>query len=169
MHCLVIGLVCVWILARVLRGRRGCGPSWRGPSRWGPSWRGPSWRGWGGRGRGGRYWALRRLFERLDTTPGQEKEIRTAVDEVAEVAESLKVELRDSRGAVADALRAETLDVDTMAELMTRHDDKLDALRKAAVGALARVHETLDAEQRKRLANWIGRGPRSAGPYRSPA
>ena len=155
----IIGLVCLWALLRVVRGRRGCGPMWRGHG----------WRGRGWRGRGGRYWMLRRLFERLDTTPGQEKEIRSAVDEVAEVAESLAGELRDSRGAVADAFRADAFDMDTMADLMTRHDDKLDSLRKAAVGALARVHETLDAEQRKRLASWLGRGPRWSGPYRSPA
>ena len=81
----IIGLVCLWGLSRVLRGRHGCGPGWRGRGWHGRGWRG---RGWSGGGRAGRYWMLRRVFEKLDTTPGQEREIREAVDEVATVAEA---------------------------------------------------------------------------------
>jgi hypothetical protein len=44
-----------------------------------------------------------------------------------------------------------------MGELFARHDASLDEIRRATVGALAKTHEALDEEQRKRLGNMIER------------
>jgi Spy/CpxP family protein refolding chaperone len=152
-----IGLACLYGLVRVLRSGRGyaCGGSWR------------SRRGWGRDGGGRHHFFLRHMFERLDTTPGQEKEIKRAVDEVMDAARALKDDLGDTREQVGKAFESDSFDAETMADLLTRNDDKLDGVRKAIVGALARVHETLDAEQRERLAHFLRRGPRWRGPYRS--
>lgn len=132
---------------------------------------------WGGRGReGGRWagerssWMLRWLFERLDTTPGQEKVIRSAVDELFAKARDFKKTVQDSRGDVARAFRAEDFDAEVMGDVFARQDGAIDELRKAAVGTLARVHDALDPEQRARLAELLesmpGRSWRG-GPYRS--
>jgi Spy/CpxP family protein refolding chaperone len=152
-----VGFACLYGLVRVLRGNRGyCG---------GGSWR--SRRGWGRKRGDKHHFFLRRMFERLDTTPGQEKEIKRAVDEVMDAARALKDDLGDTREQVGKAFEGESFDVETMADLLTKNDEKLDAARKAIVGALARVHETLDADQRGRLADFLRRGPRWGGPYRS--
>ena len=52
-----------------------------------------------------------------------------------------------------------------LGDAFARHDDALERARKAAVGALAKLHDALDERQRRILANWLearGRG----GPYR---
>jgi len=123
----------------------------------------------GHRGRHGRRFILRHLFEELETTPGQEKVIKGAVDEVTEAVHGFKSQLHRSRGTLADVLRSDAVDENVLGELLSHHDDELDAVRKALVGALARVHDALDEGQRKRLADLLESGPRfrGFGPYRS--
>lgn len=163
----VVGLACLWGLVRVIRGGRcyggACGGGWRS-RRWG----GPPWkRGWDD-DRGG-FW-LRGVFERLDTSPGQEKEIKKAVNEVKDAASALKDDLHATRQDVANAFKSDSFDADSMAELLTRHDGKLDELRRAVVGGLARIHAALDEEQRQELARVLSRRGRwHGGPYRSHA
>jgi hypothetical protein len=154
----LVGVTCLWGLVRVLRG----GPRARGPWGWHRRHGGPPWDR-----EGSRYFLLRRLFEELDTTPGQEKEIRRAVDEVTEAAEGLKDRLYDTRNDLGKALRGEVFDEALMTELWTRHDEPIDELRKAVVGALGRIHGALDDDQRKRLASWLQRRRPWGGPYRS--
>ncbi len=183
----VIGLACLFGLARVIRGgRRGCGRGWYG-RRWqyagcgpgGGSWHGGScghgggWEhdedhhghhGWRERARWG---FMRGLFERLDTTPGQEKVVKSAFDEVRKAAEGVKDDLMAARGDVAKAFRSEAFDESIAGDLLSRHDAKMDELRKTLVGALAKIHGALDPEQRERLARFLERGPRPwGGPYR---
>ncbi len=112
---------------------------------------------------------LRRLFEELDTTPGQEREIRAALDDVMISAANLKDRIQDSRADLGKAFGGEAFDEEIMAELLTQHDEPLDELRRAAVGGLARVHAALDPEQRQRLAHWLKRSRPWGGPYRCPA
>lgn len=148
-----VGIACLWGLFRVLRGGRG--PWHRG-----------------GRGcHGGRRWGfMRGLFDDLDTTSAQERVIKDAVGEVKRAAEDLRDGVFDAKGEVADAFRQDQFDAEAMAEVLSRFDDKLDELRKSFVGALARVHETLDADQRAELARLMGRARRRwGGPYRSHA
>ena len=155
----LIGFLCLALLISVLRGsRRGCG---RG--------RGRGWHGGGRRHRGGgpgRFIGF--LFDRLETTPGQEKEIRGAIDDLFEKAGELKREGRSSRNDVAKLLRTESLDETILGELFTRHDDRLRDLQKAFADALGRVHQSLDPEQRERLATILEgeHGPSFGGPYR---
>src|SRR5687767_10870911 len=75
-------------------------------------------RGWGG----GRRWMLRRVFQRLDTTPGQEKVILDAVDRVQAAARGLWGEVRESRRAVGQALRGERFDGAGLKEAYARQD-----------------------------------------------
>ena len=158
----LIGFASLVGLIAVLKRGRGCGRGWHG----GHHHHRHGWRG-GHRGGGRRGW-LRFLFQKLDTTPGQEKEIAAAVDGFVEQARELKREGKTSRDDVAKLLRTESLDEVTLGELFGRHDERLRELHKAFADALGRIHQSLDPEQRARLAELIegGHGPGFGGPYR---
>jgi hypothetical protein len=120
---------------------------------------------WGGFGRGG--FVLRALSERLDATPAQEKVIAEALREVREAFMKHRGELRGSRGDVAKAVRAESFDEVLFGELFARHDAAIEELRKTVMGALAKVHASLEPGQRDELARIIESGPfgfRGRGP-----
>jgi hypothetical protein len=183
----VIGALSLYGLIKVLTWGRGgaCGGGFRrgyGHHGWGGGWhsRGHGWGGdearegggrWGGgQGWGGQSFWLRGLFGRLDTTPGQEKVIRQAAQEIFAAGAPLKSELEDTRRDIARAVRTGTVDAVAMGELFARHDEKLREARQAFVGALAKVSEALDEDQRKRLADLIDRQGQGwsgfGGPYR---
>ncbi|MGZ3461625.1 MAG: periplasmic heavy metal sensor [Archangium sp.] len=111
-----------------------------GPGRW-------SWRG-----------RMRWLFERLDTSPGQEKVIVQAAEDLTESFEKLRDELSASRATLARALRGETFDSASMTELDARHDELLANLRRALRTSLSKIHEALDARQRRELADLLEHG-----------
>ncbi len=123
--------------------------------------------GWGPRG-DGRMGMLWHLFERLDTTPGQEKVIREAVEELRETARGMRREMRASGDDVSRAMRGESFDETVMGDMFARHDDRIRELQKAFVGAMAKIHDALDERQRARLADFLESGPRMGfgGPYR---
>ncbi|MBZ4416728.1 periplasmic heavy metal sensor [Myxococcus sp. RHSTA-1-4] len=119
--------------------------------------------------RGGRHWhhhragrwgraRLRWLFERLETSPGQEKVIVKTVDEVMEAFAKVRDEVGPSRAALGRALRGEQFDGAALRELYTRHDVALDNLRRTVQGGLAQVHEALDPRQRRELADLLEHG-----------
>lgn len=131
-------------------------------------------RHWHHHGRGGRWgWRgrLRWLFERLETSPGQEKVIVKAAEEVFEAFDKLRDEVGPSRAAIGRALRGEQFEGAALRELFTRHDATMDTLRRTLQGSLAQVHEALDPRQRRELADLIehgfGQGWRH-GPYGGP-
>jgi Spy/CpxP family protein refolding chaperone len=119
--------------------------------------------------RGGGFW-LRGIFQRLDTTPGQEKVIREEFEKLKDKFSDMRGEWNATGNDVGRAMRSESFDETILGDLFARHDDKLRELRKEMVGALARIHDALDERQRARLAEMLERGPgfRSwGGPYRS--
>jgi Spy/CpxP family protein refolding chaperone len=146
--------------------------------------------GWGGRGGGwGRRWGrgggigrsfwLRALFARLDTTPGQEREIRAALEEMHERALSAKSDLPETRTNIAKAVAGESFDDAAFEAVSARVDATAEKMKDAFASALKRIHGVLDAKQRERLADLVGKGfgrwgrggPSSGegGPYRSGA
>jgi len=161
-----IGFLCLALLIAVVRGGRRCGRGWHGGHRRGRhrgGWRGGDWK------ERGRAHFLGAVFDRLDTTPSQEKEIRGAVEELFERSTDLRREGERSRNDVAALLRTESLDETILGELFARHDERLRDLQKAFADALGRVHQALDPEQRRRLAALIESGPGGpgwGGPYR---
>jgi len=167
----VVALVKGLIWRRRMRYAMGFGGGGCGP---GAQFSGPPWaRGWrrnGGRGGGiGRSFWLRALFSRLDTTPGQEREIRAALDELRATALDAKTTLKDSRDGVARAVKGEVFDELAIGEATIKLDAATGAVKAAFEAALRKIHATLDAKQRERLAEILERGPRGfrGGPYRS--
>lgn len=149
----LFGTVCLIGLVKVLRAER-CARRWRNH---------------GGFRRGRSFW-LRGLFERLDTTPGQEKVIKQSVDDLFDATRGLRRELDHSRHELADALRKGVVDETSLSEMFARHDEKLREVRTTAVGALAKITDALDEEQRRDLADLVERSMRKSmfrgGPYR---
>ncbi|MBX3260651.1 MAG: periplasmic heavy metal sensor [Labilithrix sp.] len=160
-----------------------CGPSFGGrggrcDGRDAAGWGRGGWgrRGWGGWGRsgglGGSFW-LRAVFARLDTTPGQEREIRGALEDLQRTARDARDGLKGARADLARAVRGESFDRDAAAEAGGRADAAVATAKDAALSALERVHAVLDPHQRERLAALLAEGPgggrRRGGPYRDAA
>ncbi|WNG38769.1 periplasmic heavy metal sensor [Archangium violaceum] len=111
-----------------------------GPGRW-------SWRG-----------RMRGLFERLDTSPGQEKVIVQAADDLTEAFEKMRDELSATRAAVARSLRNEAFDSAALTELDARHEELVANLRRTLRTSLSKIHEALDPKQRRELADMLEHG-----------
>lgn len=162
----IFGTVCLIGLVRVLR--RGGG--WHGHGHWGHHAYGPAYGPGAGFG-GPRRWFLRSLFERLETTPGQEKAIVAALDELRENRKVLRIEAEQTRGDLGRAVAGGLIDDSTLEETFARHDRQLAQLRVSFVEALKKITEVLDERQRKQIAGLLEGGLGGwrggfRGPYR---
>jgi hypothetical protein len=109
----------------------------------------------------GKRFVLRSLFERLDTTPGQEKVIARAFDEIKEALSSARGDWNASKVRMADALRGTEFDHEAVGDAWAKHDTAFEAMRLKIATSMQEVHEALDDKQRKILADLIERG----GPF----
>lgn len=121
------------------------------------------WR-WGrsgrhGSGGGPRRWMLRRLFEHLDTTPGQEKVVAGAVEQAERVMWQARAQVFRARTAYAKAMRGETFDTAAVNEAFDAQQASVDEVKKAVREGLQAVHEALSPEQRAKLADLVEFGP----------
>lgn len=112
----------------------------------------------GHHGRFGRF-GLHAALEHLDTTPGQEKAILAALDELQDAAAEVRSNFGSSRKDLGAAIRAERLDEEALGSLLARYSSELSDLGGKAIVALARIHDVLDDQQRKRLARLVEAGP----------
>jgi hypothetical protein len=166
---LFIGTLCLFALLATLRRRRyayfmgyGPHPFWgHGPRACGRS---RSYhdleRDWGFRGRRerGRRVFMYDMFRRLDTTPGQEKEIVRLVEGARQrVGETLH-ELAGARHELAAALGSEVLDGAALDAAFRRGGELFANLGGELQRALSGIHEALDPEQRRQLAELIADG-----------
>ena len=129
--------------------------------------------GWRGGWRGGRDWGgedddagpgpvlLRGLFERLSTTPGQEKVIAEALKDLRAAFKKSAEEKAKGAKEVAEALRSDDFKTENMGEAFAHLEEGTNAVRDATFSALAKIHEALDERQRKILADIVGRGGRA--------
>jgi Spy/CpxP family protein refolding chaperone len=164
----IVGTLCLLAFYKLARRGRGCHGRHH---RHGP------WGGWGPGHHPGERWMLRMIFERLDTTPGQEKVIAHAFEQARDAMRAAARAVRDSREDVARALRADVLDEQALAAARSRHEEALRGAHDAATASLRATHEALDPRQRALLADLLSDGPwgRSGwrggfgpqGPYRS--
>ena len=152
----------------------GCGPSFAGDGSelQGRSCGGGRWSRRGGGGPGRSFW-LRALFSRLDTTPGQEREIRSAIEDFQRTAYQAKDSLSGVRADFARAISGELFDDGAANEATGRADATAATIKDALTAALKRVHAVLDPNQRGRLAEILEKGPgfgrRWGNPYRDAA
>lgn len=111
-----------------------------------------------GSGRWGWRMRLRWLFERLETSPGQEKVIIKAAEDLMESLGGMREEFGGTRTSLAQALRGEHFDSGVLRERFAQHDVKMENVRATMLGALSQVHEALDPRQRRELADIIENG-----------
>jgi hypothetical protein len=109
----------------------------------------------------GKRWILRSLYERLDTTPGQEKVIAQAFDEIQAAVKAAKGDWSTARSRVADAMRGNEFDHEAVGEAWAKHDNAEESMRVKIITSLQLVHDALDERQRKILADLLERG----GPF----
>jgi len=114
---------------------------------------------------GFRRWGLYSIFERLETTPGQEKAILNVVDSLRDKARNFAADARGARKDVASALRGDTFDEHGFAAIFDGQLGAVETLRDEFAKAAAVIHETLTDDQRRRLAELIESGPRWAHGY----
>ena len=122
---------------------------------------GPAWR----RGGFADRWSDMLAWQ-LDATAEQAEVFRKEFRSVREELRSLGDERGATLGDLGKALGGERFDAEVMGELFARHDQRLEQLRRALVGALANIHAVLEPAQRERLAKLIGRRGFGFGPYR---
>ena len=120
-------------------------------------------RGWGGHGSHGgpRRWMLRRLFERLDTTPGQEKVILEAAEQVEQNGRAAKEAFFGGRVDIGRAMRGETFDTAAVNEAFEKQQTAVDAFKKTVLEQMQKIHEALTPEQRLAAGDLIENGPRA--------
>ena len=143
----VMGGIALFGLAYVLGRRRG--------------WRRGMYRGYGF---GPRAW-LRGLFYRLQTTPGQEKEIVSAVEDLMTNWKKMRGEVKGWKDEVSASLTGEKLDEGRLQQLFERQRGEMEPIQAAFARTLSRIHEVLDSQQRKQFAELVSAGPWAYASY----
>jgi hypothetical protein len=116
--------------------------------------------GFGRRRRG----LLSGLFRRLDTTPGREKAIRGLLDQLGASLGDARSEFMGARRQLAAALEGE-LDGPALDAAFTRNGELFSKLSAELKAALRSLHDTLDRDQRKLLAELLSQGRWRGGPF----
>ncbi len=114
---------------------------------------------------------LRGLFERLETTPGQEKVVAAALEDIWSTMRQARGEWTDPTD-LAVLLTGDTFDSTAAEGLSGKADASFAKVRVSVIEAMRKVHEALDERQRKILADWIraraeGRGGFGGGGRRN--
>lgn len=104
-------------------------------------------------GRRGLYWALRRL----DTSPGQERVIRNAVDELLERGRAFRQQGPAVREELAQLLGGSKLEASALEAWLDRRIQEARAVFPEIAGELTKIHEVLDDRQRRELSRLVTR------------
>ena len=147
MFGIFFGVLCLVAFVAVWRGRfrRGCYGGYGYGRRFGRGRHG--WRGG--------YFGLYRLFEELDTSPGQEKAIRSALGELRQSLAALGPRLKETRHSLAAAFSSDSFDANAVERVLDAPLEHVSHERGAFVSAISKIHEALDADQRRRLARFV--------------
>jgi Spy/CpxP family protein refolding chaperone len=105
-------------------------------------------------GRGG-YFGLYRLFDELDTSPGQEKAIRAALTELRTSVKALRPHLEETRRSVSSAFSSEAFDGGALERSLDAHVGEASQVTRALVVAIEKTYEALDPDQRRRVARFV--------------
>jgi hypothetical protein len=101
---------------------------------------------------------LRGLSYRIGATPGQEKVLGEAFENIRSAFSKIHDEKEKARKDFATAFQGEQFDHGPMKEAFTRHDGILEELQRTILVELSKVHEALNPEQRKQVSNLFEHG-----------
>jgi hypothetical protein len=146
MFGIFFGILCLAAFVAVWRGRfgRGCYGGRFGGRRFGRH-----------RFARGASFGLYRLFEELDTSPGQEKAIRSALGELRDSVASFRPRLKETRHDLAAALANDAFDAAAVERALEGPLAEVSGSRGVLIATLAKIHDALDADQRRRLARFV--------------
>jgi len=99
------------------------------------------------------------LFRRLGTRPDQEVALRAEVESLFAEMSGFRGEVPALRQELATLLAGPSLDEAAVSAALEKPLARLAQLRARAAAAVARIHATLDAAQRERLAELVRAGP----------
>jgi Spy/CpxP family protein refolding chaperone len=102
-----------------------------------------------------RRFGMYRVFEELDTSPGQEKAIRGALADLRGAVAALRPQLVQARQSLAASLTSEPFDAALLERTLQGGLAEASNVSPALSSAVARIHDALDADQRKRLARLL--------------
>ncbi len=105
---------------------------------------------------------LRGLFRRLGTRPDQEQVVTAEADALAALVGTLRGDAFALRTDLADLLAAPTLDATRIAAALDARLTRFAEVKARLTAGLARIHATLEPDQRARLAELVRSGPRHA-------
>lgn len=111
-----------------------------------------------GRRRGARRFIARQIMTRLDTTPGQEKAIKNAIETLRASVSDGREELSTVRRDLAQAFAADALDEQALSAALAKQEAFVNRARGEFVTAFRTVHEALDPRQRRQVSEWISGG-----------
>jgi len=97
------------------------------------------------------YW----LSDRLQATPGQERAIAAALERVLAAKEKARGDLAKVGAALARELRSPQLDRDALQREVSQAHGELVHVEEAVLDAASEIHEALEPEQRRRLAELL--------------
>lgn len=103
------------------------------------------------------YLGMGYVFRRLDTSPGQEKVIRNAMEELRTMSREFRARARGTRADLAQMIRRGA----SAGEVNTWLGERLNEINQATPAvaeALGKVHDVLDDRQRETLAQLVERG-----------
>jgi len=109
------------------------------------------------------------LYDRLDPTPEQERALRDAFQTMRSRGREARVAAEEARHSFAKVLRDDAFDELALGDAQARIDDAFDKVKSAFIDAAAKVHQTLDARQRRIVADVVVDGPRALFRRRRPA
>ncbi len=99
------------------------------------------------------------LFRRLGAKPEQEQILKAELDALFFDAQELRGEAAGVRAALAKLLAEPALEEAAVSAALEGPLAKLSTLRTRLAGSIARVHASLDPEQRTELAAMVAEGP----------
>ncbi len=105
--------------------------------------------------------AMYRAFRKLETTPGQEQVIRSALLRLKEAGFNFTRESKEARPELAELFVAEDLDEERVKEWFSARQQALEDLKPVVTGSLKEIHSVLDPAQRKTLKHLIESAPRA--------
>lgn len=98
---------------------------------------------------------LGHVFRKLETTPGQEQVILSALYGVKSAAAQIKYDLKEARPQLADMMRSSEFDESFARGWMASRERALSDLKPEIIASLKQVHDVLDPEQRKKMGDLL--------------
>lgn len=105
--------------------------------------------------RRGPWGGMYRAFARLQTTPGQEQVIRTALSDVRSAGRRVRDDARRAGPDLSTILQADEFDESAAKSWLASRERSISEVMPSVLSGLKNIHDVLDPDQRKKLADML--------------